>query len=115
MTTSAIVQAWIKSHPGKTILHATNGMIFIEPRFLTTPILWCLGFEEDGPRRDSPASKHMSSSGQIEAGSIFAGLQSAAMGGPTGNGFVRAGIATSYAAGVWRAYRIAKRRGVLKP
>ncbi|EAT78904.1 hypothetical protein HBI56_174220 [Parastagonospora nodorum] len=79
MSVLRAAQGWVKVHPYQTTTHILNGLIVFYPMVATIPTLFSLGFRTDGPHW--PASTYMSRNGRIEPGSLFATLQSAAMGG----------------------------------
>jgi hypothetical protein len=44
-------RAWMKLHPYQTSVHTLNGLVLIEPSIFYGPILFALGFYENGPGR----------------------------------------------------------------
>lgn len=62
------------------------------------PILGAVGFAATGPVPLSAAAAWQSSVGLVQAGSVFAWCQSAAMGGAAVNGIVACGVAGGSAA-----------------
>jgi hypothetical protein len=72
---------------------------------MVVPVLGVLGFSAAGPVAGSAAAGMQSSIGLVQAGSLFAWCQSAAMGGAAAGGTVAAGVTggvVAAAATVWR-------------
>ncbi|RDW70986.1 hypothetical protein BP6252_07549 [Coleophoma cylindrospora] len=87
------VQNWITTNPGQTALLVSNGILFFTPAALTGPLLATMGFGASGPLAGSVAASLQSMLGNVGAHSVFAYLQSAAMGGygvASVNGIVQA-------------------------
>ena len=61
--------------------------------FLTVSVLGAVGFTAAGPAAGSAAVAWQASIGAVEAGSLFAWCQSAAMGGAAVSGIQAAGVA----------------------
>ncbi|OBT89854.1 hypothetical protein VE02_00813 [Pseudogymnoascus sp. 03VT05] len=80
-TVPAVVLEWTAAHPGQTALLVVNGALFFTPAALTGPLLTSMGFGATGPVASSVAASLQSMLGNVGAGSVFAYLQSAAMGG----------------------------------
>ncbi|KAF4311333.1 hypothetical protein GTA08_BOTSDO13076 [Botryosphaeria dothidea] len=72
---------WIEQHPYKMALCAVNTAVVLVPAIVTAPVLGFLGFTVLGPAAGSIAAILQSFLSPIAAGSAFATLQSAAMGG----------------------------------
>jgi len=77
----SVVLKWITAHPGQSALVVANGVLLFTPAALTGPLLATMGFGASGPVAGSVAAWLQSVLGPIGAGSAFAYLQSAAMGG----------------------------------
>lgn len=71
---------WIKAHKKETALILT-GIIMLALCIAMPAILGAIGFSAQGPIIGSMAAAWQSSIGSVAAGSLFAFLQSAAMGG----------------------------------
>jgi hypothetical protein len=39
----------VRTHPTQAALHFASAMAFVEPRVITTPVYWALGFGSKGP------------------------------------------------------------------
>ncbi|KAF2091847.1 hypothetical protein K490DRAFT_20123, partial [Saccharata proteae CBS 121410] len=81
---------WMKQHPYETACIILSTIILINPAVLA-PFLSALGFTATGPAAGSLAAAIQSIMGSVQAGSLFAILQSAGMGG--GGLFIVAGAA----------------------
>jgi len=82
---------YIKKHPvlfGVQVASAAVGLAGI----IALPILGAVGFGALGPAAGSAAAAWQASIGIVEAGSIFAWCQSAAMGGAAVGGIIAAGV-----------------------
>ncbi|KFY32997.1 hypothetical protein V495_08530 [Pseudogymnoascus sp. VKM F-4514 (FW-929)] len=77
----AMVLEWIAAHPGQSALLVVNGVLVFTPAAVTGPLLSQMGFGAAGPVGGSVAAWLQSMLGNVGAPSIFAYLQSAAMGG----------------------------------
>ncbi|KFY41087.1 hypothetical protein V494_03228 [Pseudogymnoascus sp. VKM F-4513 (FW-928)] len=77
----SVVLEWIAAHPGQTALLVVNGVLVFTPAALTGPLLAQMGFGASGPVAGSAAAAFQSMLGNVGAPSVFAYLQSAAMGG----------------------------------
>jgi len=88
---------YIKEHPIQFALHAT-GAVALTASLVALPILGAAGFTAVGPAAGSTAAAWQASIGAVEAGSIFAWCQSAAMGGAAVNGIIATGVAGAGAA-----------------
>ena len=71
---------WIKAHKKETAL-ILAGIIILALCLAMPPILGAIGFGAQGPIIGSMAASWQASIGSVAAGSLFAFLQSAAMGG----------------------------------
>ncbi|ORX98939.1 hypothetical protein BCR34DRAFT_606759 [Clohesyomyces aquaticus] len=76
-----IVKEWIVAHPYQTAFQVVNGVVFFTPAVATVPIFGALGFWATGPAPGMAASGWMSWLGTVAPGSLYATMQSAAMGG----------------------------------
>ncbi|KAH7116876.1 hypothetical protein B0J11DRAFT_583583 [Dendryphion nanum] len=89
-----IVQ-YIVEHPIRAAFHVVNAVALIAPAAIFSPVLGLVGFTGVGIAGGSIAAGVQSAMGTVGAGSVFATLQSAAMGGygttVVANG-VRAGV-----------------------
>jgi hypothetical protein len=83
---------YIRDHPVKFAIH-TTGAVILTASIIALPILGAVGFTAAGPAAGSAAAAWQASIGLVEAGSVFAWCQSAAMGGAAINGIVAAGAA----------------------
>ncbi|KAG9228065.1 hypothetical protein BJ875DRAFT_270963 [Amylocarpus encephaloides] len=77
----AVVHRWIAANPGQSALLIANGILIFTPAALTGPLLATMGFGASGPIAGSVAAWLQSILGNVGARSVFAYLQSAAMGG----------------------------------
>jgi hypothetical protein len=99
----------VRTCPKQTMLHITSFMILIEPRLITTPVFWVQGFESKGPRESMMRCLtfrvldvnilqilwHLGLCDAMNAQSLYATIQSAAMGGygtDTAASVARAGV-----------------------
>ncbi|KAH7408660.1 hypothetical protein DE146DRAFT_646887 [Phaeosphaeria sp. MPI-PUGE-AT-0046c] len=106
------VTGWMKRYPIHSGIHLLSGLVFIEPQIATRPFFYLVGAGEGGIGRDSFASSTMSWLGPVKAKSIFAHVQSAAMGGygaASAATLVRTCAATTSLLLAYRAYRIGRR------
>ena len=71
---------YAKAHPVLTGLQVM-GLTVSALSFLAVPVLEAVGFTAAGPAAGSAAAAWQASIGAVEAGSLFAWCQSAAMGG----------------------------------
>jgi hypothetical protein len=76
------------------------GVLAVTASVVAVPILGAAGFAATGPVAGSAAAAWQSSIGLVEAGSLFAWCQSAAMGGVALNGIFSLGVAGAGVAGV---------------
>ena len=96
---------YISEHPVRFGLQCAGACVGIAAA-VTIPVLGAVGFGAMGPIAGSSAVAWQASIGAVEAGSLFAWCQSAAMGGAAINGIIAAGAAgggillSSTAAGV---------------
>ncbi|KFZ07988.1 hypothetical protein V502_09630 [Pseudogymnoascus sp. VKM F-4520 (FW-2644)] len=72
---------WMRAHPGQAVFYVVNGILVFTPAALTGPLLTSMGWGASGPVAGSVAASLQTMLGNVGAGSIFAYLQSAAMGG----------------------------------
>ncbi|MCJ1283043.1 hypothetical protein MMC26_002370 [Xylographa opegraphella] len=89
---SVEIKDWIQQHPYQTVFYVVNGLVFVAPGLVTTPVLGLIGFGSFGPKAASAASAYQATIGNVPKGAIFALLQSAAAGGywaRTVNGIVQ--------------------------
>jgi len=86
------VSNYAKAHPFLTGIQVT-GLGLSAISFLTIPILGAVGFTVAGPAAGSAAAAWQASIGVVQAGSLFAWCQSAAMGGAAVGGVQMAGVA----------------------
>jgi len=86
------IAGYIKEHPVLFGLKVAGGIASLAS-VLALPILGAVGFGVAGPVAGSAAAAWQSGIGLVEAGSIFAWCQGAAMGGAAVNGIVATGIA----------------------
>ncbi|MCJ1397288.1 hypothetical protein MMC11_000480 [Xylographa trunciseda] len=75
------IKGWIQEHPYQTAFYVANGIVFISPGLVTTPLLGLMGFGSLGPKAASAASAYQATIGNIPKGATFALLESAAAGG----------------------------------
>ncbi|KAF7947733.1 hypothetical protein EAE96_008813 [Botrytis aclada] len=80
-TLSQNIISYIQAHPFKSAFHVISMATFFTPAAAGGPILYLLGFARVGPRAVSIASMTQSIFGNVATRSVFAYLQSAAMGG----------------------------------
>jgi hypothetical protein len=85
---------YIEDNPVRFALHVT-GAVLSTAAILAVPILGAVGFSSIGPAAGSVAAGWQASIGAVEAGSLFALCQSAAMGGAAAT----AGLATAGVSG----------------
>jgi len=90
---------YVQNNPLRFVLQATTGVISIAA-LITVPVLGAIGFGTIGPVAGSVAAGWQASIGAVEAGSLFALCQSAAMGGAAATGLAVTGAATGVASGV---------------
>ena len=86
------ISAWIRAHPYQTA-GIVGGTILFILACCTPAILAAAGFSSIGPVAGSAAAAWQASMGSVAAGSLFAFLQSAAMGGAAMGVFVGVGAA----------------------
>ncbi|CAL3967313.1 unnamed protein product [Diplocarpon coronariae] len=106
---------WCKNNPGQTAVYAASAMTVLAPGIVSVPMLWAFGFAGTGITAGSAAAAFQSISGGIAAKSVFAFLQSAAMGGYgtfVVNGVVSALSAASLGIGRYIAHRNATSDGI---
>ncbi|KAL5325681.1 hypothetical protein ACEPPN_006810 [Leptodophora sp. 'Broadleaf-Isolate-01'] len=72
---------YVKENPGMTAVYAVSGLTILVPGLVSGPALWVFGWGGLGVRGGSAAAAIQASTGNIIAGSGFATLQSAGMGG----------------------------------
>jgi hypothetical protein len=90
ITTGA--SSYIKAHPYLFAIQLIGGL-FSTAAVVTLPILGAVGFSALGPVAGSAAAGWQASLGIVEAGSLFAWCQSAAMGGAAVNAIIATGAA----------------------
>ena len=83
---------YVKKHPYLFAGQVAGG-ILSTAALITIPILGLVGFSAIGPVAGSAAAAWQASMGIVEAGSIFAWCQGAAMGGAAVGGLVGCGVA----------------------
>ncbi|KAL8725625.1 MAG: hypothetical protein Q9181_006346 [Wetmoreana brouardii] len=83
---------YAKAHPVRTGIQAV-GLTLSAVSFMAVPVLGAVGFTAAGPAAGSAAAAWQASIGAVEAGSLFAWCQSAAMGGAALSGIQFAGVA----------------------
>ncbi|OAL48239.1 hypothetical protein IQ07DRAFT_93523 [Pyrenochaeta sp. DS3sAY3a] len=76
------IKHWIAAHRLQTAFHVAMGGVVLRPDVVSALMLDLPGFGKLGIRKDSIASRSMSSSGSVPAGGIYATMQSVGMGGP---------------------------------
>jgi hypothetical protein len=76
------------------------GVLAMTASVVAVPVLGAAGFAATGPVAGSAAAAWQSSIGLVEAGSLFAWCQSAAMSGAALNGIFSFGVAGAGVAGV---------------
>lgn len=86
------IRAYAKAHPFLLTSQIVGGVGMIAS-LVALPILGAAGFAAAGPVAGSAAAAWQSSIGLVQAGSVFAWCQSAAMGGAAVNGIVALGAA----------------------
>ena len=86
------IRAYAKAHPFLLTSQIVGGVGVIAS-LVALPILGAVGFATVGPVAGSAAMAWQSSNGLVQAGSLFAWCQSAAMGGAAVNGIVALGAA----------------------
>jgi len=94
------IKQYIDDNPARFALQVT-GAVIGAAGLLAVPILGAIGFSALGPVAGSVAAGWQASIGAVEAGSLFAICQSAAMGGAAAAGFASAGaggMAAAFAA-----------------
>jgi len=77
----AVVHRWVIANPGQSAWLISNGILIFTPAALTGPLLATMGFGASGPVAGSIAAWLQSILGNVGAHSVFAYMQSAAMGG----------------------------------
>ncbi|KAI1759526.1 hypothetical protein GGR53DRAFT_140597 [Hypoxylon sp. FL1150] len=85
---------WVTENPGKAALYGFAGTAMTVPAVISGPALVATGFGGFGAVPASVASGYQAAIGNVAAGSVFATLQSAGMGGygvAIVNGAVQAG------------------------
>ncbi|KAI9746309.1 MAG: hypothetical protein M1818_000020 [Claussenomyces sp. TS43310] len=87
----AAITNYINNHPVRFGFQVLGGLVSIASLFVV-PILGAIGFAAAGPVAGSAAAAWQSSMGIVEAGSIFAWCQSAAMGGAALGGIAATGL-----------------------
>lgn len=83
---------YAKAHPLLTGIQVV-GLGLSAISFLTIPVLGAIGFTVAGPAAGSAAAAWQAWIGAVQAGSLFAWCQSAAMGGAAVGGVQMAGVA----------------------
>jgi hypothetical protein len=83
---------YAKAHPYRTGIQVVGITLSIVSG-LAVPVLGWAGFTAAGPAAGSAAAAWQASIGSVQAGSLFAWCQSAAMGGAALNGVQAAGYA----------------------
>jgi len=82
---------YVHDNPYRFTLQAATGVLSTAA-LVTVPVLGIIGFSAIGPVAGSVAAGWQASIGAVEAGSLFAFCQSAAMGGAAAAGLTTAGI-----------------------
>jgi hypothetical protein len=82
---------YVGDHPVRFALQVT-GAVVSTAALITVPILGAIGFSAIGPVAGSVAAGWQASMGIVEAGSLFALCQSAAMGGAAAAGLTTTGV-----------------------
>ncbi|KAL6152686.1 hypothetical protein ACJQWK_11340 [Exserohilum turcicum] len=72
---------YVVEHPIRTLGHVGSAALLVAPGIITAPLLAVAGFTGSGVAAGSLAAAVQSGLGTVSAGSTFAVLQSAAMGG----------------------------------
>ena len=85
-------RAYAKAHPYLLTTQIVSG-VAMTASLVALPIIGAAGFAAAGPVAGSAAAAWQSSVGIVQAGSVFAWCQSAAMGGAAVNGIVALGAA----------------------
>ena len=85
-------RAYAKAHPFLLASQIASG-ICVTASLVALPVIGAAGFGAAGPVLGSAATAWQSSIGVVQAGSIFAWCQSAAMGGAAVNGIIAVGAA----------------------
>ncbi|THV45641.1 hypothetical protein BGAL_0465g00030 [Botrytis galanthina] len=85
------IGSYIKNHPYRFGFQVLGGAVTIAS-VAAVPVLGAVGFSAAGPIAGSAAAAWQSSIGLVEAGSIFAWCQGAAMGGAAVGGIIGAGV-----------------------
>lgn len=89
---------YVQEHPIRFTLQALGGVAMLAS-VAAVPVLGAAGFAATGPVAGSAAAAWQASIGLVEAGSLFAWCQSAAMGGAALGGVVACGAAGAGVAG----------------
>lgn len=92
------LKAWIQTHKKQTAV-IVAGIIPFALSLATPAILGAIGFSAAGPVLGSVAAGWQASMGSVAAGSLFAFLQSAAMGGAAMGLFTGVGVLGALIAG----------------
>lgn len=87
-------QRYVHDNPARFALQVTCATIGAAA-LITIPVLGAIGFSAIGPAGGSIAAGWQASIGAVEAGSLFAFCQSAAMGGAAASGLIGAGSAST--------------------
>ncbi|KAI1659172.1 hypothetical protein F4813DRAFT_354080 [Daldinia decipiens] len=106
-------RSWIRQNPKKTAAYATAGIAIAAPMAIAGPVLGAFGFGASGIAAGSIAAGAQTAN--VAAGSLFAILQSAAMGGygvATVGGVVQAG---GILGGIYTTLKKASDRRSLNP
>lgn len=90
---------YIHDHPVSFGLQVSGGVVLIAS-IAAVPVLGAVGFAATGPVAGSTAAAWQASIGLVEAGSVFAWCQSAAMGGAALGGVFASGAAGAGVAGL---------------
>ncbi|KAF7883760.1 uncharacterized protein EAF02_005680 [Botrytis sinoallii] len=85
------IGSYIKNHPYRFGFQVLGGAVTIAS-VAAVPVLGAIGFSAAGPVAGSAAAAWQSGIGLVEAGSIFAWCQGAAMGGAAVGGIIGAGV-----------------------
>ncbi|KAF7953378.1 hypothetical protein EAE96_006584 [Botrytis aclada] len=85
------IKNYIKNHPYRFGFQVLGGVVGIAS-VAAVPVLGAVGFSAAGPIAGSAAAAWQSGIGLVEAGSIFAWCQSAAMGGAAVGGIIGVGV-----------------------
>ena len=107
-------RAYAKAHPFLLTSQIVGGVGVIAS-LVALPILGAVGFAAAGPVAGSAAVAWQSSIGLVQAGSVFAWCQSAAMGGAAVNGIVALGAAGGSVALAATGAGVVGGQTVLKP